>query len=60
MTSQVLKTLENKGLPERQASATDARAKTVHPTSAGRPLAGRAVAAVNSTTLTRTLNRLIG
>jgi DNA-binding MarR family transcriptional regulator len=71
MTSQVLKTLENKGLLERQASPTDARAKTVYPTSAGRTLAGKAVAVVeavdadfftpvNSTTLTRTLNRLIG
>lgn len=70
MTSQVLKTLENKGLLDRHASRTDARAKTVHPTSAGRSLAGKAVAAVeavdadfftpvNSTTLTRTLNRLI-
>jgi DNA-binding MarR family transcriptional regulator len=71
MTSQVLKTLENKGLLERQASPTDTRAKTVHPTAAGRSPAGRAVAAVeavdadfftpvNSTNLTRTLNHLIG
>ena len=70
MTSQVLKTLENKGLLERQASRTDARAKTVHPTAAGRALAARAVttvedvdaeffADVNPTTLTRNLTRLI-
>ncbi|MGY4767586.1 hypothetical protein ACXC9Q_11785 [Kribbella sp. CWNU-51] len=67
----MLKTLENKGLLAHQASSTDARAKTVHPTAAGRSPAGRAVAAVeavdadfftsvNSTTLTRTLNPLIG
>ncbi len=70
MTSQVLKTLENKGLLERRPSPSDARAKTVHPTRAGRALAERAITAVesaddafftavNSATLTRTLNRLI-
>jgi DNA-binding MarR family transcriptional regulator len=49
MTSQVLKTLENKGLLERRPSRTDARAKTVHPTDAGRSLARRAITAVEST-----------
>lgn len=46
MTSQVLKTLENKGLLERRPSRVDARAKTVHPTAAGRALAARAVTTV--------------
>jgi DNA-binding MarR family transcriptional regulator len=69
MTSQVLKTLENKGLLERRPSTTDTRAKTVHPTRTGRALAHRAIGEVeavdddfftpvNSTTLTRTLTRL--
>jgi DNA-binding MarR family transcriptional regulator len=70
MTSQVLKTLENKGLLERRASRTDSRAKTVHPTAAGRSLARKAIAtvetadaefftAVDSDALTGTLHRLI-
>ena len=69
MTSQVLKTLENKGLLERRVSPTDARAKTVHPTPAGTRLARRAITAVESAdttffapvstpTLLRTLTRL--
>ena len=35
MTSQVLRTLENKGLLERKAAPRDARAKTVQPTRSG-------------------------
>jgi DNA-binding MarR family transcriptional regulator len=49
MTSQVLKTLENKGLLERRTSPTDARAKTVHPTPTGKSLARRAITLVEST-----------
>jgi DNA-binding MarR family transcriptional regulator len=49
MTSQVLKTLESKGLLERRPSPTDARAKTVHPTRAGKSLARRAITTVEST-----------
>lgn len=49
MTSQVLKTLETKGLLERRPSPTDARAKTVHPTPTGKSLARRAITAVETT-----------
>lgn len=69
MTSQVLRTLEKKGLLERQVDANDARAKTVRPTRVGVALAQRAIAAVESVdaeffapvgtaTLVRTLTRL--
>lgn len=69
MTSQVLKTLENKGLLTRAVSSTDARAKTLEPTKAGIRLAQRAIVAVeaadeaffspvSTTTLVKTLSRL--
>jgi DNA-binding MarR family transcriptional regulator len=69
MTSQVLRTLENKGLLERKADPRDARAKTVQPTRSGIDLAQQAIAAVEQVdeaffspvaapTLTRTLRRL--
>jgi DNA-binding MarR family transcriptional regulator len=69
MTSQVLRTLENKGFLERKADPTDARAKTVQPTRRGIDLAQQAIAAVEQVdeaffspvatpTLTRTLRRL--
>ncbi|WP_328330924.1 MarR family winged helix-turn-helix transcriptional regulator [Kribbella sp. NBC_00382] len=48
MTSQVLKTLENKGLLTRQPSPTDARAKTLTPTKAGVNLAKKAITAVEA------------
>jgi DNA-binding MarR family transcriptional regulator len=48
MTSQVLKTLENKGLLTRHPSPTDARAKTIHPTPAGTTLAHQAITTVES------------
>ncbi len=46
MTSQVLRTLERKGLIERLAHPTDGRAKTLAPTPAGVSLVNRANAAV--------------
>jgi DNA-binding MarR family transcriptional regulator len=69
MTSQVLRTLENKGLLERKADPHDARAKTVQPTRRGIGLAQQAIAAVEQVdeaffspvatpTLTRMLRRL--
>ncbi|MEV6416187.1 MarR family winged helix-turn-helix transcriptional regulator [Kribbella sp. NPDC051718] len=48
MTSQVLKTLENKGLLTREVSPTDARAKTLTPTPAGIKLAQKAITAVEA------------
>jgi DNA-binding MarR family transcriptional regulator len=48
MTSQVLKTLENKGLLTRAPSPTDARAKTLKPTAAGIKLAQQAITAVEA------------
>ena len=46
MTSQVLRTLESKGLIERLAHPTDGRARTLALTSAGVSLVNRANAAV--------------
>jgi DNA-binding MarR family transcriptional regulator len=46
MTSQVLRTLEDKGLIERYTDAGDTRAKRVRVTSKGAELAPRAIAAV--------------
>jgi DNA-binding MarR family transcriptional regulator len=46
MTSQVLRTLEDKGLIERYTDAVDTRAKRVRVTSQGAELAPRAIAAV--------------
>ena len=46
MTSQVLGTLERKGLIERRADPADTRAKTVHLTAAGGRVARRAVRVV--------------
>ena len=46
MTSEVLRTLERKGLVRRLAHPTDARAKQIALTAAGRRLAQRAVALV--------------
>ncbi|WP_086824951.1 MarR family winged helix-turn-helix transcriptional regulator [Streptomyces sp. NRRL B-24572] len=46
MTSQVLRTLENKGLVEREVDPSDTRAKRLRVTDAGAALAPRAIAAV--------------
>ncbi|MGW0769975.1 MarR family winged helix-turn-helix transcriptional regulator [Streptomyces sp. NPDC002676] len=46
MTSQVLRTLEGKGLIEREVDPADTRAKRLHVTAAGAELAPRAIAAV--------------
>jgi DNA-binding MarR family transcriptional regulator len=46
MTSQVLRTLEDKGLIERHTDAGDTRAKRVRVTARGAELAPRAIAAV--------------
>lgn len=46
MTSQVLRTLEAKGLVEREVDPADTRAKRLRVTAAGADLAPRAVAAV--------------
>jgi DNA-binding MarR family transcriptional regulator len=46
MTSQVLRTLEGKGLIEREVDPADTRAKRLHVTDAGADLAPRAIAAV--------------
>jgi DNA-binding MarR family transcriptional regulator len=46
MTSQVLRTLEQKGLVERAADPADSRARRLHVTAAGAELAPRAVEAV--------------
>jgi DNA-binding MarR family transcriptional regulator len=46
MTSQVLRTLENKGLIEREVDPADTRAKRLRVTSLGADLAPRAIAAV--------------
>ncbi len=46
MTSQVLRTLEDKGLIERHTDAGDSRAKRVRVTARGAELAPRAIAAV--------------
>jgi DNA-binding MarR family transcriptional regulator len=48
MTSQVLRTLEEKGLVRRAPHPTDARARSLEPTGAGRDLAGRAVRVVEA------------
>jgi DNA-binding MarR family transcriptional regulator len=49
MTSQVLRTLERKGLIERKADRSDARAKRLRVTRRGADLAPRAIAAVEQT-----------
>jgi DNA-binding MarR family transcriptional regulator len=46
MTSQVLRTLEHKGLIEREVDPADTRAKRLRVTSSGADLAPRAIAAV--------------
>ncbi|CAM5381344.1 MarR family winged helix-turn-helix transcriptional regulator [Streptomyces avidinii] len=46
MTSQVLRTLEHKGLVEREVDPADTRAKRLRVTGAGADLAPRAIAAV--------------
>ncbi|GGV02690.1 MarR family transcriptional regulator [Streptomyces litmocidini] len=46
MTSQVLRTLEQKGLVEREVDPADTRAKRLRVTGAGAALAPRAIAAV--------------
>ncbi|AJF65586.1 MarR family winged helix-turn-helix transcriptional regulator [Streptomyces vietnamensis] len=46
MTSQVLRTLENKGLVAREVDPADTRAKRLRVTDAGAALAPRAIAAV--------------
>ncbi|MEU7423739.1 MarR family winged helix-turn-helix transcriptional regulator [Streptomyces sp. NPDC040750] len=46
MTSQVLRVLEHKGLIEREADPSDARAKRLRVTDTGADLAPRAIAAV--------------
>ncbi|MER5864854.1 MarR family transcriptional regulator [Kitasatospora sp. NPDC002040] len=46
MTSQVLRTLEGKGLVEREVDPADTRAKRLRVTAAGAELAPRAIAAV--------------
>jgi DNA-binding MarR family transcriptional regulator len=46
MTSQVLRTLEDKGLIERVVDPADTRAKRLHVTDAGADLSPRAIAAV--------------
>jgi DNA-binding MarR family transcriptional regulator len=48
MTSQVLRALERRGLVERRVHPTDARARAVAATAAGRALASRAVVAVEA------------
>jgi DNA-binding MarR family transcriptional regulator len=48
MTSQVLRTLEGRGLVHRPAHPTDRRARAVAATEAGRELANRAVVAVEA------------
>lgn len=48
MTSQVLKTLESKGLLTREPSPTDARAKTIKPTKTGTRLTRQAITAVQA------------
>jgi DNA-binding MarR family transcriptional regulator len=48
MTSQVLRTLEERGLLRREAHPTDARARALAITAQGRRLANRAVAAVEA------------
>jgi DNA-binding MarR family transcriptional regulator len=49
MTSQVLRTLERKGLIERRVNLADTRAKTVRLSGSGRRLARKAVGVVEST-----------
>ncbi|MFH0172997.1 MarR family winged helix-turn-helix transcriptional regulator [Streptomyces cacaoi] len=49
MTSQVLRTLENKGLVEREVDPADTRAKRLRVTDTGAELAPRAIAAVERT-----------
>lgn len=49
MTSQVLRTLETKGLVERLSHPTDTRAKSLRVTPAGRDLANSAIAVVEAT-----------
>jgi DNA-binding MarR family transcriptional regulator len=48
MTSQVLRTLESKGLLQRRIDPADSRARTLRPTRAGTELARRAIAAVET------------
>jgi DNA-binding MarR family transcriptional regulator len=48
MTSQVLRTLEGKGLLHRRIDPADSRARTLRPTPAGTELARRAVTAVET------------
>ncbi|MER5207891.1 MarR family transcriptional regulator [Streptomyces sp. NPDC002825] len=48
MTSQVLRTLENKGLVAREVDPADTRAKRLRVTEAGAALAPRAIAAVET------------
>jgi DNA-binding MarR family transcriptional regulator len=48
MTSQVLRTLEGRGLVSRQPSAVDSRAKDVVVTASGRALVGRAIKVVEA------------
>ncbi len=48
MTSQVVRTLESKGLLRRSPHPTDARARHLETTSTGRELANRAVVAVEA------------
>ena len=48
MTSEVLRTLERKGLLQRLVHETDARARSLRVTSAGAELARRAVTAVEA------------
>lgn len=48
MTSQVLRTLEGKGLLRRQVDPADSRARHLRPTAAGTELAQRAIAAVET------------
>lgn len=69
MTSQVLRTLESKGLLRRRVDDRDSRARIVQPTATGVALAVRAIAAVEAVdesffaaigtaTIVRTLSRL--
>lgn len=48
MTSQVLRTLEGKGLLQREVDPTDSRARQLRPTAAGTELAKRAIKAVET------------
>ncbi|MGW4126338.1 MarR family transcriptional regulator, partial [Nocardia sp. NPDC004711] len=48
MTSQVLRTLEQKGLLERRDHPTDRRAKSLVPTESGAALVNRAIGAVET------------